>query len=316
MSTPITLGIHATRDYDVEKENQVFVDVHTILYPREFGEFAVAVDGARSCEAFIAHSPDDALRWICNKVDKALVMRFIRQTYEDIERFQNSQTQEEREDSTTRRGPQEGGEDTTSGKRKRKRATNNTRALNKAITEKMNMQLAQTIASTQDWEDAKRPAAVSVEEQRYRNFARRLPGVGVNAVTQMISSAVAVGTMEVFRDWHAIITVWKRQRQYGKKLFEQVADATVARPTYQRIEGDDTPIEDLGDVIPPTQRVPESQLVRISQEKDKAGLSIRDADMFRYRYFDAQKTRVDGIADDMRHRWKMDRFYEEYERLE
>ncbi|KAF2702569.1 hypothetical protein K504DRAFT_508914 [Pleomassaria siparia CBS 279.74] len=53
-----------------------------------------------------------------------------------------------------------------------------------------------------------------------------------------------------------------------------------------------------------------------NQDKDKAGLTAFKTEAFAYKYFNAQKTQVDGIADKIRHRWKMDKLYEEFNRLE
>ena len=289
MAAPKGLRITPLEVSDRPDPRRLLYAVSDALETCELGEYMMALHGTEQAEAFIAHSPEHALQWICERTTKTAVHNVIRQIYDNI-RTERTRTESER---GSREGTPAGGL-----KRKRSSAQNHTLAANRALVEKMNLELVKTVASSQDWENAKAPAMVTAEEQKYRNFAQKLDGVGVNAVSQMISSAVAVGKMEVFRDWQAILAVWKRQNQYGKKLFETTANS-----------GPDAQLCLLS-------QANSQQQPLASQQADEAGVTPHDALAFRYRYFDAQKTGVDGIADEMRHRWKMDMFYEEYERLE
>jgi hypothetical protein len=109
--------------------------------------------------------------------------------------------------------------------------------------------------------------------------------------------------MEVFRDWQSILGVWKRQHSSGKKLFQRVAIARTARGAPGLVE------DQLGTQIVLSQR-------QDRWEVDDMGLTVLQREAFKYKCADAQKTRVDSIADEMRQRWKMDSLYEEYEKLE
>ncbi|KAF2702372.1 hypothetical protein K504DRAFT_459806 [Pleomassaria siparia CBS 279.74] len=243
-------------------------------------------------QVFFARNPDDALRWICRRASHETILRVIEELHEELEREADQErASDQAAISVQVEAAADGGEPEPRGvKRKRALKEKTTRALNKALVDKINLNLAQAVANSQDWENAKAPAGLSNEEQRYRRFATGLSGIGVSAVTQMIAKASAVGTMDVLRDWQAIFAVWKRQNHHGKKLFQTVA------------------VEDA----------PRNMVVLASpsdQEQDEVGLTAFETENFAYKYFDAQKTHVNGIADDMRHRWKMDGLYEEFERL-
>ncbi|KAF2711245.1 hypothetical protein K504DRAFT_453113 [Pleomassaria siparia CBS 279.74] len=222
-------------------------------------------------QVFFARNPDDALRWICRRALHETVLRAAI--------------------SVQVEAAADGGEPEPRGvKRKRALKEKTTRALNKALVDKINLNLAQAVANSQDWENAKAPAGLLNEEQRYRRFATGLSGISVSAVTQIIAKALAVGTMDVLRDWQAIFAVWKRQNHHGKKLFQTVAVEDALRNMVVLASPSD-------------------------QEQDEVGLTAFETENFAYKYFDAQKTYVNGIADNMRHRWKIDGLYEEFKRL-
>ncbi|KAF2709153.1 hypothetical protein K504DRAFT_468349 [Pleomassaria siparia CBS 279.74] len=195
-------------------------------------------------QAFFARNLDDALRWICRWA-----------LHETILRVEAAADGSKPEPCRV--------------KRKRALKEKTTRALNKALVDKINLNLAQAVANLQDWENAKAPARLLNKEQRYRRFATGLSGI-----------SVTVGTIDVLRDWQAIFAVWKRQNYYGKKLFQTVA------------------VEDA-----------------LRNMVDEVGLTAFETENFAYKYFNAQKTYVNGIADNMQYRWKIDGLYKEFERL-
>jgi hypothetical protein len=303
MPPTLTLDITPQSVGEDEELTEIVHTLHDTLPISEVAIYSLVQDDSESLEIFLAQNPDRALRWICQQTPRAKLLRLIRHIYKDVARNDND------ENSVQDTALDNIDEPSVQGtKRKRPPKENTTRVANQVLVNKMNLDLVQTVASTQDWEYAKAPQGLSNEEQKYRNFAKKLPGVGVNAVTQMINKAVAVGTMEVFRDWQAILAVWKRQNHYGKKLFQ-----TVVVPL-----GD--PATQGGFILQDSSGVRGGNVVVFSsphdQQEDEAGLTALETETFRYKYFDAQKTRVDGMADDMRHRWKMDELYEEYDRLE
>ncbi|KAF2709856.1 hypothetical protein K504DRAFT_466321 [Pleomassaria siparia CBS 279.74] len=213
-------------------------------------------------QAFFARNPDDALRWICRWASHETILRVIEELYEELEREADQErASDQAAISVQVEAAADGGEPEPRGvKRKRALKEKTTRALNKALVDKINLNLAQAVANLQDWENAKAPAGLSNKEQRYRRFA--------------------TGLSDVLRDWQAIFAVWKRQNHYGKKLFQTVA------------------VEDA-----------------LRNMVDEVGLTAFKTENFAYKYFDAQKTYVNRIADDMQHRWKMDGLYKEFERL-
>ena len=296
---------------------EMILTVYDILSASELAVYGVLPDEFEPMEAFVARTPHCALRWICQRVSRPRLIQAIEEIYHHpaftainaplvgLAANVVHEALEDRALSSETRQPT-----SASGvKRKRGVTTRTTRDTNKAMVEKLNIALVQTVANSQDWEHARAPDGATVEEQRYRNFARRLPGVGVNAVTQMITKAVAVGTMEVFRDWQAIVQVWKRQNFYGKKLFQQVA--------LSRVDISST-VEESAHANDALVQCSSAVGIRVSRlaSPDEAGLTLQQTESFRYKFFDAKKTQVDGIAEDMRHRWKMDALYEEYELLE
>ncbi|KAF2702529.1 hypothetical protein K504DRAFT_466274 [Pleomassaria siparia CBS 279.74] len=201
----------------------------------------------RLAEAFVARNPDDALRWICSQTTRGKILTLIKDDATD-----------KADDATE--GPHDeldGARDVTDANRSGRHGVKRKRALREKTT-------------------TTSPAGLLTKEQRYKRFATGLLGIRVNAVAQMIAKASAVGIIDVFRDWQAILAVWKQQSYYGKKLFE-----TVAMPFREcdQAQGNTT---------------------------DKAGLTAFEMEAFAYKYFDAQKTQVDGMADEIRHRWKMD----------
>ncbi|KAF2702618.1 hypothetical protein K504DRAFT_465002 [Pleomassaria siparia CBS 279.74] len=199
-------------------------------------------------QVFFARNPDDALRWICCWASHETVLRVIEELHEELEREADQERAlDQAAISVQVEAAADGGKPKPRGvKRKRALKEKTTRALNKAL------------------ENAKAPARLSNEEQRYRRFATGLSSISV------------IGTIDVLRDWQAIFAVWKRQNHYGKKLFQTVA------------------VEDA----------PRNMV-------DEVGLTAFKTENFAYKYFNAQKTHVNGIADNMRHRWKMDGLYEE-----
>ncbi|KAF2702572.1 hypothetical protein K504DRAFT_465695 [Pleomassaria siparia CBS 279.74] len=128
-------------------------------------------------------------------------------------------------------------------KRKRALKEKTTRALNKALVDKINLNLAQAA-----------PARLLNKEQRYRRFATGLSSISVSTVTQIIAKASA-----------------KRQNHYGKKLFQTVAVEDALR--------------NIVVLASPS-----------NQEQDEVGLTAFKTENFAYKYFNAQKTYVNGIG--------------------
>jgi hypothetical protein len=280
--------------------------------------YACIADEYEPVEAFIAKSPLDALIWICKNTNRSKLITIVKDIYDNPQTYMSAQGNNvevsataDREHSTEQDIPDDiqqttmvpGVKRTRGGKRK------TTRETEKALVDKMNLALVQTVANGEDWETAKLPESLTVEAQQYYTYAKSLPGAGVNTVSQMISKASAVGSMEAFRDWQDILKIWKRQHSSGRKLFHRVAVArtTLAARAYNRGLSADMPLGSTQLVL--SQREDQSAI-------DQLGLTALQRERFRYKVADAQKSRVDSIADDMRQRWKLDALYEEYTELE
>ncbi|KAF2702538.1 hypothetical protein K504DRAFT_496171 [Pleomassaria siparia CBS 279.74] len=186
--------------------------------------YSYVPDRLRLAEAFVARNLDDALRWICSQTTRGKILTLIKDVYEDLAReaaresltkaaADDAQDATDKADDATE-GPHnepDGARDVTDANRsgryrvKRKRAlkekTTTTRAPNRALAEKkMDLDLVEAEANAPDQGNAKAPASLLTKEQRYKRFATRLLGVRVNAVAQMIAKALAVGTIDVFKD--------------------------------------------------------------------------------------------------------------------
>ncbi|KAE8821920.1 hypothetical protein PTNB73_07010 [Pyrenophora teres f. teres] len=250
------------------------------------------------CTAFAARNPSDALRWICSKMPRPKLLKIIQHMYDypveaghvdEDEAGLNTTTSQTR--SQAERNPGTATENIAGAKRKREKTT---REVNRAMVETLNNALVQTVACSQDWNEVRAPMTLSDEDILYRNFAKSLPKTGIQVVAHMINMAKAVGTMEVFRDWATIFSAWKE------------ADHNKERRRHQSIGEDE--------VIPETQ-VQLSQYPTWSESESSTMAGLR-TDNLRYIYFRAQRTKADGMAGQMRQRWEMNAFYEEYERLE
>lgn len=248
------------------------------------------------CTAFVSRSPMDALRWMCQNISKPKLLKVLNYNYDHpLGSVQDEDAQEEphSQDANDDHMP-----DTQLGSKRKREKT--TKQVNKDMVDRLNLQLVQTIASTQDWETVRNPEAISVEEQRYRQWAQRLPNAGLNMITHMIKMARAVGTMEVFEDWATIFVSWKRQRAKGLRLFDDLG-----------------PHEDEGfgfaSCVPSTQLTQRSaRTLDIAPPEMWAGLGTNE---LKKRYFKVRRTHANTMASQMRQRWEMDTFYEEYERI-
>jgi hypothetical protein len=290
-STPTGLGIAPSDVSETPQRRRFVACVAKELRASILGEYVVLPHGEEPGEerkeVFLAHSPEHALLWICEHATRKAVSQQIRDMYADIR---------------ARRDADRGGEEdqeTVGRKRKRPAAGNRTLAANKALARKMTLELAKTVASGQDWEDAVAPEALSVETQRFHTFAKKWPGVGVAAASQMISTAVAVGAAEVFRDWQEILAVWKRQHEQGRSLFDRVDD------------DDALPHDSL--YVLASQSLPEGP--PSSQMLLRAGVTQGEAVRLGRGYFEVQKSSANGLVDEMRTRWRADQFYEDYQIL-
>lgn len=277
-------------------------------------------NGRSGDEVFLARSPQKALEWICKRVSRPRLNHIVQHIYDhpSVDLSYESGFEVADSDADENNEPVTGSarasslEETAAPTRKRKRSPKEKtkRQVNRALADNMN--LALTVANSQDMRQAKTARGTMVDETAYREFAEKLPGIGVQTAARMIAMARAVGTMDVFEDWHTILTVWRRQEMYGKKLNQRVATA------FDKLDGQEDNQDILSQqsvVIRDTQNSISSQHP-VWEQVDEAGLTLSETEAFREKFLDAQKTQVDGMADYMRHRWKMDILYEEFARLE
>ncbi|KAI8930546.1 hypothetical protein NX059_012158 [Plenodomus lindquistii] len=298
MPAPITLPIMPDDVSEDRQQRDLVLMAHEVLSENKRALFAEVPDDYEPMEAFFALTIKDALRYICEHTNRQKVLKAVQHFYDNpsgiVEDVDNDAEDVE--------------EDTSSRKRPRKEKT--TMQAQRSLVKRLNEALVQTVASDEDWVEARSSQVVTIEQQRYRDWVKRLPGIGVNAAARFISMGSAVGAMDCMRDWHAIATVWRRQNSYGKKLFQGVAVARTGVANSQLLPGTQG-----------EQRLVRSQTQLATELNDpgvvdELGLTALETETFKERFFDAQKTAVDGIADHLRHRWKMDKLYEEFNRLE
>lgn len=274
---------------------------HNALDDIPLAVYGLLPDERAPAVAFVAKTPEDALRWLCRRLSKPRIIKAVRHLYDYPDSLQVDDNTnplelgiEEGEETGPGAAENNRLEEGSRGQKRRRAGKEKTsRQVNRDLVKKVNQALVQTVASTQDWEVAKAPDALSNEDLKYRTFATKLPGAGLNTVTSMINKAVSVGTEEALRDWQAILSIWTRQDHYQKQLSEPVALRTQLR---------------LEDVHP-------SQETQDLPDEDFDGITMGESAQFCRLFFEAKKNHVDGIAGEMRHRWKMDLLYEEYDRL-
>lgn len=299
---------------DDEAHSAAIQAVHDALLNTDLAIYGKVPDEFSPTEAFYSRSPHRALTWICRNMNPGKLLKTIQAIYDNpveethVEDVVDLECELGTAEISGSDSNQQDPDNTVGRKRKRSPREKTTREVNKALVDKMNIALAHTAANGRDWELAKAPVALSDEQQNYRDFARSFPGAGVEAVAQMIANAEAVGSREAFEDWQAIMGSWRRQRSEAKKQFRRVIEArtSLAAQAYDPEDHDN--------------RMTASQLV-LSQrhnpnQVDDMGLTVLQREMFRYRLVDAQKSRIDGFAEEMRQRWKLDALYVESEKLE
>jgi hypothetical protein len=257
---------------------------------------------------FFARDPFSALVWICRNVDRTKLLKNIREIYKMPIAQEASESGNEAVDE------EEGNQTNPSSKRKRVARDKSTRQVNRELADKFTLDLVQRVASTQDLDTVKAPETLTVDQQRYRSFAKQhLGGMGLAVVSDLITYAEAVGSYDTMRDWQSIFSVWRRERQEQKELFHEIARAKAqARTQRARIEQSQSD-PDRALEVASQQFLPEASTQEMADQK---GLTAAQRQSFKYRYADAQKSRVDGLADDMRIRSKLDKLYEEYRALE
>ena len=153
-------------------------------------------------QAFVAHTPDDALEWICRRVNKRRLLRFINYVYDN--------PHVDMLDSVDEGSPNELAESERPAKRARHRKEPTTRQVNQRLKEQMDIALLETIANTQDFAAAKKSEITySATKQKYRNFAKQLHGVGVSEVAELINRASAVATFDCLQDQRVVLETWR-----------------------------------------------------------------------------------------------------------
>lgn len=306
MQYPPTLPVQPDRILEGEEQREQVLMVHSALDGKEatYKEFA---SGGETVQVFLAQSPQAALAYICARTSRPRVLEAIQCLYDYPRPIREEALQHE--EAVERDGS---GAQPTKRKRKKERTMMQTQ---KALAKKWNDEIVRSIATDQEWEEAATDQVITAEELRYRNFVKSIPAIGVAMAARMISQAAAVATMDTWREWYSIRQVWRRQNRYGKKLFQGAAIVRIGPAGSQLSEARREPEE----VLPPQSSA--GQAITLSQETrlrevDCAGLTGSETESFKERFFDAQKTAVDGIANYLRHRWKINQLYEEYERLE
>ncbi|EFQ94631.1 hypothetical protein PTT_07613 [Pyrenophora teres f. teres 0-1] len=177
--------------------------------------------------AFIAISPDVALRWICRRVHKKNLIAFISHVYDSpMEEIADTEAEQDNEDDDNEGGERRNEEDIQraggEGHHKRTRDGDgaSTRQVNKRLKDQLQEAMLRTVASTQELNIAKgNQITASEEEERYRAFAQHLPGAGISVVASIIAKAAAVGTAECMKDWKIVLRAWREQHSKGETLF-------------------------------------------------------------------------------------------------
>jgi len=269
--------------------------------------FSSLGEGPQRTQAFIAPTPELALRWICRRVNKQRLLRFVNDVYDNpIDEVADTDAEPDSDDATA-------GHEAPLPKRKRAEKETTTKQANKKLKEKFDSVMLQTVASTQDWRQAKRnDVTLDEEERRYKTFVQKLPGTGVELAANMVAKAAAIGTVECLRDWRTVLKMWRRQHAEGGRLFSGIEQDL---PSLSECEdsgpddNDDDPFH-----IRPDNRLVLSQRTRIAT--NEANLNDFETQGFTALFNAAQRSQTSEIVGDMRHRWIMAAMFEQYEALE
>jgi len=167
-------------------------DAFTMLEPH-IAVFHVLPDTVEPVRAFLARSPDDAIRWIYRRVSKKQLLKYIQQVYDnpqaDTERASADLTDEDCERPS---------------KRVRKETT--TKQVNKRLKDQLDYALVETVANSQDIVTAKtNEIAYSDHELKYRNVAKTFERIGISEVAEIINRAKAVATVDCLQEWKAVL---------------------------------------------------------------------------------------------------------------
>lgn len=292
-----------------ETHTAVVQAIESALANSDLAVYGKVSDEFETAEGFFAQSPYRALVWICRNMNKGKLVKAIQNIYDNP--VDSLQTVEQEPDvpmecdqETAEGAASDVGNESAGQKRKRGLKEKSTREVNKALVEKMNLALAHTVASTQDWAAAKNVITLTDEQERYRRFAVKGFGrAGVQTVAQLIANAEAVGSRDAFLDWQAIISGWRRQQGAARTQFRRIAENRISMANEEADCGFST------SQIALSQRQDPDHL-------DNMGLTFRQRETFRYRLVDAQKSVIQGFAEQMRQRWKLDALYEESYKLE
>ena len=268
--------------------------------------FEFVPDTPEPLQAFIASTPEIALRWICKRVDKKRLLRFVQHEY-DTPVVEVLDTAEE---GSSEESPE--AHVVVPAKRKRVCKERSTRQANKQLRERLDTALVVTVANTQDWASArKKDVTMSEQEQRYKTFAQRFPGAGVEIVAGLINKAAAIGTVECLKDWRSILHAWRAEHRDGKRFLTGVSPQLPTLAEYED-SGSDTGINCYG--IRPDNEALSTQMTCSSD--NEPSLSYAETTEFKDLFLAARRSQAIGIVGDMRHRWIMAAMYTKYETLE
>jgi hypothetical protein len=269
---------------------------------RQAPVFRVLPDTIEPIQAFVAHTPDEAIEWICRRVSKAHLLKIVNQIYN------NTQLQDGR--SALKLSDAENGD--RPSKRARREPT--TKQVNQRLKEQLDYALLETVASTQDLAAAKRTdITFSEEERKYRNFAKQLQKVGVSEVADIINRAKAVAATSCLQDWKAVLAAWREMHGEGRRLFPRTGTRVVA---LQAGGGCFNGSCNAQGTACETQETP-APLSQVEQRSHRdIMLTKREVEGFRSLLASARRNETADCIGSMRHRWVMSALYAEYERLE
>lgn len=253
-------------------------------------KFCFITHTAEPIQAFIAHDPDAALKWICQHVSKDRLLRLVNDIYEEAVSVVPDSFDE------------------NAAKRTRTRKEPTTRQVNKRLKEKFDIAMLEAVANTQDFVEAKQEhIAYNSTEQRYRAFAKSLRGIGVKEVAEMIHRASTVATVDCLQDWRVVLDTWRELHREGKRLF-----ANIGVQVPGLIDASMTECATGNESMPATQLTQ----TRSAGQGTSLALTGIEVASFRQLLATVKQSETADILGDIRHRWVMAALYKEYERLE
>lgn len=265
--------------------------------------FSVILDTVEPVQAFVAHTPDVALKWICRRVARKRLIQYVNHIYDNPGDEDQGLTDDTNNEHVART----------------RRPTKRARLRENQIVQRQGSPAQPDVPTEDDADDPHQlttvvdnvalPAALPAADVRYHDFAKRIGGCGAKELTSMINRASAVGAFECLEDWRIVLETWREAHRNGRRMFTNNTPLPTLdeRPKTSSCDEDGSSDGGPGTVVL-SQRTEHSNVPSALTRQEVVG--------FRNLLATVRRSQAADILSDVRHRWCMTALYMEYERLE